>query len=174
MLNINEAALQSNISNSYTLFSIENIKLAVIQSAVHSIETILDLEPIEFDFDTDCVSIITTDSQVIPVFSTNKHLDSIGNFPISRRACLVLRSENNQAFGISVDTISATRDDETKISYLPEHMLSQTSTITQILELNNSIYGVIDSLILSKIFHVNEFYNKHIIMHSNEAMLTNA
>lgn len=161
----------SDLDNRYSVFTIKDLQLIVKQSEIVSIETILDLTPTDFSFETDCVSTTTINNQITPIFSVNHHLDSTGNFPIERRACLILKSEKNRAFGIAVDTITTYSEGTITICDLPSYMLTSKSIITKVLKANNTIVGVIDNLLLSKLLKVEEFYQKNKISEKQERIL---
>lgn len=158
MHNIEKNDSINNLSDSFSIFTIDDSKLAVRQTEVFSIETILDLKPVEFSFETDCVSTISTDSMTIPIFSINQHLVCISNFPMKRRACLILKTDNKQAYGILVDTINTHNKRDSVINQLPDYMLTKDSMIKEILETDSKMVSIIDNTLLAEQLKVNEFY----------------
>lgn len=146
------------LESQYSVFSIESLKMVVPRNYILSIETIFDLNPLNKESNSGCISEITINNMTIPVYSIDQNLDILKDLPASRRACLLLKSDINKYFGIVIDSINSVNTTELSIHQIPSCMTSDYSPIQKVLQLDNEIYGMIDSTLLSSLLNVDIYY----------------
>jgi len=143
----------------YSVFTIDQLKLVVSRNSILSIETILDLEPLQNENNSGCLSEFIINNISVPIFGINDDLDLLRSFPASRRACLLLKSDSGKPFGIAIDTINTLENIDISIHELPGFMLFDYSPITSVLQTDEKFYGLIDNSSLASLLNVDIYYD---------------